>query len=152
MFYSFSSGPSARSVKVKIKLSRKEKGTERGKGRRRMGRGSRAKPVVSDDDSEEEQTCGLTVLLAEQDCYDLIHRRLMWDRPPRAQALPRVTGTQRRQTSSYLLPGTLRKKTQGSSCLITGPGRTPSLLCFLDRASQGSFQSWTPSWLGNIQR
>ncbi|KAG7459509.1 hypothetical protein MATL_G00211400 [Megalops atlanticus] len=45
----------SRSVKVKIKLGRKEKGLERGKGRRRMGRGSRAKPVVSDDDSEEEQ-------------------------------------------------------------------------------------------------
>lgn len=49
------SGPSARSVKVKIKLGRKEKGLERGKGRRRLGRGPRAKPVVSDDDSEEEQ-------------------------------------------------------------------------------------------------
>ncbi|KAJ8253989.1 hypothetical protein COCON_G00206010 [Conger conger] len=45
----------SRSVKVKIKLGRKEKGLERAKGRRRMGRGSRAKPVVSDDDSEEEQ-------------------------------------------------------------------------------------------------
>ncbi|KAG5853893.1 hypothetical protein ANANG_G00031650 [Anguilla anguilla] len=38
----------SRSVKVKIRLGRKEKGLERGKGRRRMGRGSRAKPVVSD--------------------------------------------------------------------------------------------------------
>ncbi|KAJ8251297.1 hypothetical protein GJAV_G00219830 [Gymnothorax javanicus] len=45
----------SRSVKVKIKLGRKEKGLERPKGRRRIGRGSRAKPVVSDDDSEEEQ-------------------------------------------------------------------------------------------------
>ncbi|XP_064170613.1 transcription activator BRG1-like isoform X1 [Anguilla rostrata] len=45
----------SRSVKVKIKLGRKEKGLERAKGRRRMGRGSRAKPVVSDDDSEDEQ-------------------------------------------------------------------------------------------------
>ncbi|XP_061084008.1 transcription activator BRG1 isoform X1 [Conger conger] len=45
----------SRSVKVKIRLGRKEKGLERGKGRRRMGRGSRAKPVVSDDDTEEEQ-------------------------------------------------------------------------------------------------
>lgn len=45
---------SARSVKVKIKLSRKEK-VERGKGRRRTGRSSRPKPVVSDDDSEEDQ-------------------------------------------------------------------------------------------------
>lgn len=46
---------SARSVKVKIKLSRKEKGDRGGKGQRRRGRGARAKPVVSDDDSEEEQ-------------------------------------------------------------------------------------------------
>ncbi|CAG5897411.1 unnamed protein product [Menidia menidia] len=45
----------ARSVKVKIKLSRKEKGERGGKSQRRRGRGSRAKPVVSDDDSEEEQ-------------------------------------------------------------------------------------------------
>lgn len=47
--------PSARSVKVKIKLGRKEKAQDRMKGRRRTSRGSRAKPVVSDDDSEEEQ-------------------------------------------------------------------------------------------------
>lgn len=48
--------PSARSVKVKIKLGRKEKAQDRLKGgRRRPSRGSRAKPVVSDDDSEEEQ-------------------------------------------------------------------------------------------------
>lgn len=45
----------ARSVKVKIKLGRKEKAQERLKGRRRASRGSRAKPVVSDDDSDEEQ-------------------------------------------------------------------------------------------------
>lgn len=45
----------ARAVKVKIRLSRKDKGGDRGKGRsRRTGR-SRAKPVVSDDDSEDEQ-------------------------------------------------------------------------------------------------
>lgn len=45
----------ARSVKVKIRLSRKDKGGDRGKGRsRRTGR-TRAKPVVSDDDSEDEQ-------------------------------------------------------------------------------------------------
>lgn len=45
----------ARSVKVKIRLGRKDKGGDRGKGRsRRTGR-TRAKPVVSDDDSEEEQ-------------------------------------------------------------------------------------------------
>uniref|UniRef100_A0A3Q3G8M1 SWI/SNF related BAF chromatin remodeling complex subunit ATPase 4 n=1 Tax=Labrus bergylta TaxID=56723 RepID=A0A3Q3G8M1_9LABR len=45
----------ARSVKVKIRLGRKDKGGDRGKGRsRRMGR-TRAKPVVSDDDSEDEQ-------------------------------------------------------------------------------------------------
>lgn len=45
-----------RSVKVKIKLGRKEKAQDRLKGgRRRPSRGSRAKPVVSDDDSEEEQ-------------------------------------------------------------------------------------------------
>lgn len=50
------SHPAARSVKVKIKLGRKEKAQERLKGgRRRPSRGSRAKPVVSDDDSEEEQ-------------------------------------------------------------------------------------------------
>lgn len=42
-------------MKVKIKLSRKEKGERGGKGQRRRGRGARAKPVVSDDDSEEEQ-------------------------------------------------------------------------------------------------
>lgn len=47
--------PAARSVKVKIKLSRKEKGERGSKGQRRRGRGSRAKPVVSDDDSEDEQ-------------------------------------------------------------------------------------------------
>lgn len=47
--------PAARSVKVKIKLGRKEKAQDRLKGRRRTSRGSRAKPVVSDDDSEEEQ-------------------------------------------------------------------------------------------------
>lgn len=40
---------------MKIKLSRKEKALEKGKGRRRTGRSSRPKPVVSDDDSEEEQ-------------------------------------------------------------------------------------------------
>ncbi|KAK2529546.1 hypothetical protein Q9966_009323 [Columba livia] len=45
----------ARSVKVKIKLGRKDKAPERLKGRRRPGRGSRAKPVVSDDDSDDEQ-------------------------------------------------------------------------------------------------
>ncbi|XP_068130422.1 transcription activator BRG1 isoform X1 [Hyperolius riggenbachi] len=45
----------SRSVKVKIKLGRKEKTQERTKGRRRTGRGCRAKPVVSDDDTEEEQ-------------------------------------------------------------------------------------------------
>lgn len=45
-----------RSVKVKIKLGRKERAQDRLKGgRRRPSRGSRAKPVVSDDDSEEEQ-------------------------------------------------------------------------------------------------
>ena len=45
----------ARSVKVKIRLGRKDKGGDRGKGRsRRTGR-TRAKPVVSDDDSEDEQ-------------------------------------------------------------------------------------------------
>lgn len=45
----------ARSVKVKIRLGRKDKGADRGKGRsRRTGR-TRAKPVVSDDDSEDEQ-------------------------------------------------------------------------------------------------
>ncbi|KAK7796324.1 hypothetical protein U0070_024509 [Myodes glareolus] len=41
----------SRSVKVKIKLGRKEKAQDRLKGgRRRPSRGSRAKPVVSDDD------------------------------------------------------------------------------------------------------
>lgn len=40
---------------MKIKLGRKEKAQDRLKGRRRTSRGSRAKPVVSDDDSEEEQ-------------------------------------------------------------------------------------------------
>lgn len=45
----------ARSVKVKIRLGRKDKGGDRGKGRsRRIGR-TRAKPVVSDDDSEDDQ-------------------------------------------------------------------------------------------------
>uniref|UniRef100_A0A674CY96 SWI/SNF related BAF chromatin remodeling complex subunit ATPase 4 n=1 Tax=Salmo trutta TaxID=8032 RepID=A0A674CY96_SALTR len=39
---------------VKIRLGRREKSSDRGKGRRRMGR-TRAKPVVSDDDTEEEQ-------------------------------------------------------------------------------------------------
>ncbi|KAG7281631.1 hypothetical protein CRUP_019143, partial [Coryphaenoides rupestris] len=45
-----------RSVKVKIRLGRRDKAGERGKGRssRRSGR-TRAKPVVSDDDTEEEQ-------------------------------------------------------------------------------------------------
>ncbi|XP_071002133.1 transcription activator BRG1-like [Oncorhynchus clarkii lewisi] len=43
-----------RSVKVKIRLGRREKSSDRGKGRRRLGR-TRAKPVVSDDDTEEEQ-------------------------------------------------------------------------------------------------
>jgi hypothetical protein len=53
---SFSPTPAARSVKVKIKLGRKEKTQDRLMGgRRRPSRGSRAKPVVSDDDSEEEQ-------------------------------------------------------------------------------------------------
>lgn len=42
-------------MKVKIKLGRKEKAQERLKGRRRTSRGSRAKPVVSDDDSDDEQ-------------------------------------------------------------------------------------------------
>lgn len=54
--FSPSGPPPARSVKVKIKLGRKEKAQDRLKGgRRRPSRGSRAKPVVSDDDSEEEQ-------------------------------------------------------------------------------------------------
>uniref|UniRef100_A0AAQ6A0Q1 SWI/SNF related, matrix associated, actin dependent regulator of chromatin, subfamily a, member 4 n=1 Tax=Amphiprion ocellaris TaxID=80972 RepID=A0AAQ6A0Q1_AMPOC len=45
----------SRSVKVKIRLGRKDKGGDRGKARsRRTGR-TRAKPVVSDDDSEDEQ-------------------------------------------------------------------------------------------------
>lgn len=45
----------ARSVKVKIRLGRKDKAGDRGKARsRRTGR-TRAKPVVSDDDSEDEQ-------------------------------------------------------------------------------------------------
>lgn len=40
---------------MKIRLGKKEKGGDRGKGRsRRTGR-TRAKPVVSDDDSEDEQ-------------------------------------------------------------------------------------------------
>uniref|UniRef100_A0A8C2D612 SWI/SNF related, matrix associated, actin dependent regulator of chromatin, subfamily a, member 4a n=1 Tax=Cyprinus carpio TaxID=7962 RepID=A0A8C2D612_CYPCA len=39
---------------VKIKLSRKEK-VERGKGRRRTGRSWRPKPVISDEESEEDQ-------------------------------------------------------------------------------------------------
>lgn len=44
----------ARSVKVKIRLGRKDKAVDRGKTRsRRTGR-TRAKPVVSDDDSDEE--------------------------------------------------------------------------------------------------
>lgn len=55
-FHSFLVPTPARSVKVKIKLGRKEKAQDRLKGgRRRPSRGSRAKPVVSDDDSEEEQ-------------------------------------------------------------------------------------------------
>lgn len=41
-------------MKVKIKLGRKERSAERGKGRRRGGR-TRAKPVVSDDDTEDER-------------------------------------------------------------------------------------------------
>uniref|UniRef100_A0A674NIW0 SWI/SNF related BAF chromatin remodeling complex subunit ATPase 4a n=1 Tax=Takifugu rubripes TaxID=31033 RepID=A0A674NIW0_TAKRU len=45
----------SRSVKVKIKLSRKEKGERGSKVHRRRGRGARAKPVVSDDDTEEDQ-------------------------------------------------------------------------------------------------
>lgn len=44
----------SRSVKVKIKLGRKEKPSDRVKSRRRTSRGCRAKPVVSDDDSEDE--------------------------------------------------------------------------------------------------
>ncbi|KAL6110140.1 smarca4 [Pungitius sinensis] len=48
----------SRSVKMKIRLAKKDKGGDRGKGRsRRTGR-SRAKPVVSDDDSEDEQEEG----------------------------------------------------------------------------------------------
>lgn len=47
--------PPARSVKVKIRLGRKEKVPERGKGRRRGGRGGRPKPLLSDDESEDEQ-------------------------------------------------------------------------------------------------
>lgn len=54
LFFNLRASP-ARSVKVKIRLGKKDKGGERGKGRsRRTGR-TRAKPVVSDDDSEEEQ-------------------------------------------------------------------------------------------------
>lgn len=56
LFFLFLVVTPARSVKVKIKLGRKEKAQDRLKGgRRRPSRGSRAKPVVSDDDSEEEQ-------------------------------------------------------------------------------------------------
>ncbi|XP_075415984.1 SWI/SNF-related matrix-associated actin-dependent regulator of chromatin subfamily A member 2 isoform X4 [Tenrec ecaudatus] len=45
----------AKSVKVKIKLNKKdEKGREKGKGKKRPNRG-KAKPVVSDFDSQEEQ-------------------------------------------------------------------------------------------------
>lgn len=42
-------------MKVKIRLGRKEKVPERGKGRRRGGRGGRPKPLLSDDESEDEQ-------------------------------------------------------------------------------------------------
>lgn len=45
----------AKSVKVKIKLNKKEeKGRDTGKGKKRPNRG-KAKPVVSDFDSDEEQ-------------------------------------------------------------------------------------------------
>lgn len=45
----------AKSVKVKIKLNKKdEKGRDKGKGKKRPNRG-KAKPVVSDFDSDEEQ-------------------------------------------------------------------------------------------------
>ncbi|XP_060711240.1 SWI/SNF related, matrix associated, actin dependent regulator of chromatin, subfamily a, member 4a isoform X5 [Hemiscyllium ocellatum] len=44
----------SRSVKVKIKLGRKEKSQDRVKGRKRSSRASKSKPVVSDDDTEEE--------------------------------------------------------------------------------------------------
>lgn len=44
----------SRSVKVKIRLGRKEKSQDRVKGRKRSSRASKSKPIVSDDDTEEE--------------------------------------------------------------------------------------------------
>lgn len=73
-------------MKVKIRLGRKDKAADRGKGRsRRTGR-TRAKPVVSDDDSEDEQeevtvckrhriekyrkyTKDISSFLAQSDCH-----------------------------------------------------------------------------------
>lgn len=43
---------SAKSVRVKIKLSREARGHDKGKKRQSRGK---AKPVVSDDDSDEDQ-------------------------------------------------------------------------------------------------
>lgn len=43
---------SAKSVRVKIKLSKEARGHDKGKKRQSRGK---AKPVVSDDDSEEDQ-------------------------------------------------------------------------------------------------
>lgn len=42
----------AKSVRVKIKLSKEARGHDKGKKRQSRGK---AKPVVSDDDSEDEQ-------------------------------------------------------------------------------------------------
>lgn len=71
----------ARSVKVKIRLGRKDKGGDRGKARsRRTGR-TRAKPVVSDDDSEDEQE-EVTHSFLYVDLMlwkSLITRKLRWD-------------------------------------------------------------------------
>uniref|UniRef100_A0A4W3GPF3 SWI/SNF related BAF chromatin remodeling complex subunit ATPase 4a n=1 Tax=Callorhinchus milii TaxID=7868 RepID=A0A4W3GPF3_CALMI len=44
----------SRSVKVKIRLGRKEKGSDRVKARKRSSRISKSKPIVSDDDTEDE--------------------------------------------------------------------------------------------------
>lgn len=69
----------ARSVKVKIKLGRKEKGERGGKGHRRRGRGARAKPVVSDDDSEEDpEEVGTKSCCATSISFRLYHLNILF--------------------------------------------------------------------------
>lgn len=68
---------SAKSVRVKIKLSREARGHDKGKKRQSRGK---AKPVVSDDDSDEDQDdnvgCKIIVLMLPTQVVQ-VHQQLL---------------------------------------------------------------------------